>query len=60
MGINMKVVIIGHSTKISQDRIISEFPAEWKVDVVTPENAMNSLTDADIVIPEHIRVDKFS
>jgi D-3-phosphoglycerate dehydrogenase len=54
----MKVVIIGHFAQSSQDRIISEFPAEWKVDIVAPENAMDALTDADVVIPEHIKVDK--
>lgn len=54
----MKVVIIGYFTEYSQERIISEFPTEWKIDIVTPENMADSLTDADIVVPEHIRVDK--
>jgi D-3-phosphoglycerate dehydrogenase len=54
----MKVVIIGHFTEYSKTRIAQEFPLDWKIDVVAPENAMNSLSDADVVIPEHIRVDK--
>jgi D-3-phosphoglycerate dehydrogenase len=54
----VKVVIIGHFTEYSQKRIAQEFPSEWKIDIVAPENATHSLSDADIVIPEHIRVDK--
>jgi D-3-phosphoglycerate dehydrogenase len=33
------------------------FPKDWTVDIVTPEDAAAFLRDADVVIPEHIRVD---
>jgi D-3-phosphoglycerate dehydrogenase len=54
----MKVVIIGYFNEYSKKRIAQEFPSDWKIDIAAPENAMNSLSDADIVIPEHIQVDK--
>jgi D-3-phosphoglycerate dehydrogenase len=58
MAQTMKVVIIGCFAEYSKVRIIAEFPAEWKIDIVPPEKAMKALADADIVVPEHIRVDK--
>ena len=54
---SMKVVIIGYFTEYSKQRIIPEFPPEWEIDIVTPEDALDSLAEADVVIPEHIRVD---
>ncbi|MDR2800318.1 MAG: hypothetical protein LBB52_03515, partial [Desulfovibrio sp.] len=53
----MKIVIIGYFTEYSVNCITSQFPKDWTLDITTPENAMTSLYDADVVIPEHIRVD---
>jgi D-3-phosphoglycerate dehydrogenase len=53
----MKVVIIGHFTEYSRSCILPLFPKDWTIDITTPENAATSLYDADVVIPEHIRVD---
>ncbi|MDR1649906.1 MAG: hypothetical protein LBR71_06555 [Synergistaceae bacterium] len=53
----MKIVIIGYFTEYSRSRITPQFPRDWTIDVVTPENAAVSLHDADVVIPEHVRVD---
>ncbi|MCL2706154.1 MAG: NAD(P)-binding domain-containing protein [Spirochaetaceae bacterium] len=53
----MKIVIIGYFTDFSKKIISKEFPNDWKIDIVTPEEAHSSLEDADVVIPEHIKVD---
>jgi D-3-phosphoglycerate dehydrogenase len=53
----MKIVIIGHFTEYSKSRITPQFPKDWTIDITTPENAATSLYDADVVIPEHVRVD---
>jgi D-3-phosphoglycerate dehydrogenase len=53
----MKVVIIGHFTESSKMIILNEFPDDWEIDILTPEESYLSLKDADVVIPEHIRVD---
>jgi D-3-phosphoglycerate dehydrogenase len=53
----MKIVIIGYFTEYSRSCITPQFPKDWTIDIVTPENAATSLHDADVVIPEHIRVD---
>jgi D-3-phosphoglycerate dehydrogenase len=37
--------------------IVNEFPRDWKIDIVTPEECGPSLKNADVVIPEHIKVD---
>jgi D-3-phosphoglycerate dehydrogenase len=53
----MKIVIIGYFTEYSRSCITPQFPKDWTIDIVTPENAATSLYNADVVIPEHIRVD---
>ncbi|MDR0646215.1 MAG: phosphoglycerate dehydrogenase [Elusimicrobiota bacterium] len=53
----MKVVIIGYFTEASKMIISNEFPEDWKIDIVAPEKSDLSLENADVVIPEHIRVD---
>jgi D-3-phosphoglycerate dehydrogenase len=53
----MKIVIVGYFTEYSRSCIIPQFPRDWTIDIVTPENAAASLYDADVVIPEHVRVD---
>jgi D-3-phosphoglycerate dehydrogenase len=53
----MKVVIIGYFTESSKKIIANEFPQDWNVAIVTPEESDLSLNNADVVIPEHIKVD---
>jgi D-3-phosphoglycerate dehydrogenase len=53
----MKIVIIGYFTEYSKCYITPQFPKDWTIDITTPENTAVSLYDADVVIPEHIRVD---
>jgi len=53
----MKVVIIGYFTEASKKIISNEFPQDWNVAIVTPEESDLSLKNADVVIPEHIKID---
>lgn len=53
----MRVVIIGRFPENSKRRIMSSFPREWDLRIVPPEEAGRCLADAEVVIPEHIRVD---
>ncbi|MDR3258064.1 MAG: hypothetical protein LBT51_00430 [Fusobacteriaceae bacterium] len=53
----MKVVIIGYFTESSKTIIINEFPDDWEIDIVTPEESDLTLENADVVIPEHIKID---
>jgi D-3-phosphoglycerate dehydrogenase len=53
----MRVVIIGCFTEASKLIIVNEFPNDWKIDIATPEESELSLKNADVVIPEHIKVD---
>lgn len=54
----MKVVIIGYFTETSKKNVTGEFPKDWEICIVTPEEAEGYLSDADVVIPEHIQVNK--
>ena len=53
----MKVVIIGFFPDAAKDRILESFPSAWNVRIVMPDEAEQELTDADVLIPEHIRID---
>ena len=54
----MKVVITGFFPEIAKDRIRGSFPRAWDVKIVLPDEAEQELTDADVLIPEHIRIDE--
>jgi len=53
----MKVVIIGDFTEGSKKRIGERFPADWEIAIVSVGEADAELADAEVIIPEHIRVD---
>ena len=53
----MKIVIIGYFTEFSKMIISKEFPNAWEINIATPEEAHLSTEDADVIIPEHIKVD---
>ena len=53
----MKVVVIGTFPAATKERIVGSFPADWTVFAGTAAEAEGQLRDADVVIPEHIRVD---
>ena len=54
----MKVVITGFFPETAKDRIRGSFPRSWDVKIVLPDEAEQELTDADVLIPEHIRIDE--
>ena len=41
----------------AKDRIRGSFPCAWDVKIVLPDEAEQELTDADVLIPEHILID---
>ena len=54
----MKVVITGFFPETAKDRIRGSFPRAWDVKIVLPDEAEQELTNADVLIPEHIRIDE--
>ena len=52
----MKVVITGFFPDAAKDRILESFPSAWTVRIVMPDEAEQELTDADVLIPEHILI----
>lgn len=53
----MKVVIVSNVPESTKQKIRKSFPAEWSVCIVPPEEAAGCMKEANVVIPEHIRVD---
>jgi len=53
----MKVVIIGDFTEGSKRRITTHFPNNWRIAIVSAEEADAELAEAEVIIPEHIQVD---
>ena len=53
----MKVVIIGFFPEAAKDRILESFPCAWDIRIVSPDKVEQELADADVLIPEHIRID---
>ncbi len=54
----VKVLIIGDLPEASRKLIRGVFPAEWAICFASPGEAGAELGDADILIPEHLRVDE--
>ena len=54
----MMVLIIGSYPEHTAKRIRAEFPEEWTVRILPPEEADAFLPEAEAVIPEHVRVDE--
>ena len=53
----MKVVITGFFPEAAKDRIRGSFPCAWDIRIVSPDKVEQELADADVLIPEHIRID---
>jgi phosphoglycerate dehydrogenase-like enzyme len=53
----MKVVIVGKFSDRTNHFILSKFPRDWKVVIVTPEELDKELNDAEVIIPEHRIID---
>ena len=52
----MKVVITGFFPEAAKDRIRGSFPCAWDIRIVSPDKVEQELTDADVLIPEHILI----
>lgn len=53
----MKIVIIGKFSERSKRLIFDQFPHDWNIAIVTPEELNKELDDADVIIPEHTFID---
>lgn len=53
----MKIVIIGDFTEGSEKRIVEQFPPDWRVAIVPARDMEPELADAEVIIPEHVKVD---
>ena len=53
----MKIVIIGNFPDAAKEQIKNRFPEDWEVKfLLSHESAVEELKDADVLIPEHIKV----
>ncbi len=53
----MKVVIIGSFPDMTKENIRNSFPGEWQICIGPPAEMENEIKDADVLIPEHVKVD---
>ena len=54
----MNVVITGYFNDQSKQRIIQSFPGDWKIQIVEPQRIDEFISEADVLIPEHIEVNE--
>ena len=55
----MKILIVGYFTQISKSNIIRHFPKDWEIVIVPPGKEMlHHIEDCQVIIPEHIKVDR--
>jgi phosphoglycerate dehydrogenase-like enzyme len=53
----MNIVIIGDFSQTSKKRIIGQFPSHWRVAIGTAKETEPLLAEAEVIIPEHVKVD---
>lgn len=53
----MKIVITGDFSETSRERILGQFPSEWRVVIGPLKKVEPELADAEVIIPEHVVVD---
>jgi phosphoglycerate dehydrogenase-like enzyme len=53
----MNIVIIGDFSQTSKKRILMQFPSDWRVDIGTVKETEPALAEAEVIIPEHVKVD---
>jgi len=53
----MNVVIIGDISERSKKMIVGQFPSDWRVVIGTVKETESELAEAEVIIPEHVRVD---
>ncbi|MBP2638668.1 MAG: Phosphoglycerate dehydrogenase, partial [Firmicutes bacterium] len=55
----MKILIVGYFTETSKSNIARHFPEEWDIVIVPPGKEMlHHIEDCQVIIPEHIKVDR--
>jgi D-3-phosphoglycerate dehydrogenase len=57
LGAIVKVVIVGEFSQTSRQQIRSVFPRDWQLAYVTPDELDAEIGDAEVIIPEHVRID---
>ena len=53
----MKIVIIGDFLPRTELLIKGVFPRQWQIAIVPPERVDEEISDAEVIIPEHERID---
>jgi D-3-phosphoglycerate dehydrogenase len=55
----MKILMIGYFTETSKINILRQFPENWNVVIVPPgEEMLHHIEDCQVIIPEHVKVDR--
>ncbi|NRT80188.1 NAD(P)-dependent oxidoreductase [Clostridium beijerinckii] len=55
----MKILIVGYFTETSKSNIVRHFPEDWDIVIVQPGKEMlHHIEDCQVLIPEHIKVDR--
>lgn len=54
----MKIVIAGDFPEETREEIRGCFPEDWTLRILPPEEVARALADADVLIPEHMRLDE--
>ncbi|MGG1660779.1 NAD(P)-dependent oxidoreductase [Brevibacillus sp. NRS-1366] len=54
----MNVLITGYFNDYSKQRVIQSFPQDWKIHIVEPQRIEEFISEADVLIPEHIEVNE--
>ncbi len=58
-GLTMKILIVGYFTETSKSNIVRHFPEDWDIVIVQPGKEMlHHIEDCQVLIPEHIKVDR--
>lgn len=55
----MKILMVGYFTENSKLNILRQFPEDWDIVIVPPGKEMlRHIEDCQVIIPEHIKVDR--
>ncbi len=55
----MKILIVGYFNETAKSNITRHFPEEWDIVIVPPGKEMlHHIEDCQVIIPEHIKVDR--
>lgn len=53
----MNVLITGYFNDYSKQRVTQSFPENWTIQIVEPQRIEEFISEANVLIPEHIEVD---